>query len=102
MDGIAVLVAVVVKQGVFHPIAAQTVHAEAFALVHQFFGEETGHVAEAYDDVAAEDVVGIADLQHFECLPLVFENIHIIDVHRDALRAHLDFPLVACLGVIII
>jgi hypothetical protein len=57
---VAVSFAYFEQQVTAEPIAAQTFHTEAFASVHQFFGEETCEVAYAAHDVAAEEFLGIA------------------------------------------
>ena len=102
IDGVAVLVAIVVQQGILHPIAAQAVHRETGVSPHQFLGEEAGHVAVAYDDVAIKDVAVIADVQHLAGVAVVFKHAHAVDVHQDALRPHLDFPFVASFGIVVI
>ena len=62
IDGVAVIAVDFENQVSFDPITAQTSHAVVFASVHQFFGKEAGEVADAADDVAREEIVGITHM----------------------------------------
>ena len=102
VNRIAVLVAVFEDQFVLHPIAAHTFHTDAVTVVHQPFGEETRQVADAAYDVAAENVVRVAYMQHSIKSALVFNNFLGIHMHGERFRADLGDPSVAFMGTKVI
>ncbi len=101
-DCVAVLVAVFEHQFAFIPIATHTFHAHAVPFVHQPFGEETGEVADAAYDIAAEEVFGIAHTKHPIDPTLVFDFFNCVHMHGKDFRADKNVPTVAHFGFIVI
>ena len=99
---VAVFVAVFEHQFALIPIATHTFHAHSVAVAHQFFGEETGEMTDATDDIAAEEVFGVAHAQHPPNPALIFDFFHRVHMHVDGSCSNNDFPIVAHLCFVVI
>ena len=92
INRIAVLITVFEHQFAFIPIATHTFHAHSVAVAHQPFGEETGEVADAAYDIAAEEVFGVAHTQHPIGSAFVFNFFNRVHMHVKGSCADFDFP----------
>ena len=102
IDGIAVVVGGFQNQIAIEPIAAQTLHAEAFALVHQFFGEKAGGMSNGAQEVSVEGLVGVGNGQFLVGDAIDVLHLRGIDLCGDGFVTHLDGPFVTHFGTEII
>ena len=102
INRIAIFFSVFEHQFAITPIATHTFHADAVAVVHQPFWEETGEVADAAHNVAAEKVIGVAHTEYPIGLALIGYHLHSIHMHHKAFCTYLDFPFIAFFSLVII